>query len=221
MKTRFSRWDQMKKISIPLQSLVDEYLSVCRTKGKTLSTMRSYQEKLRRVLRFFAGATLEDFTLQTVRAYIDELQHAKKYDSHPVHATQEQGLSGTTLKGHAVVIKGFATWLYEEEYTTTNVLGRLKPPKAPKKVMDPDGGGDYTASVLLRPKHSIWQQGYCHLAALFGHGAPLRGIVGARIQEPVPKRPLPQRLRQRTKGTGCAIRRENLPGPDAVSESTP
>lgn len=44
-------------------------------------------------------------------------------------------MSGRTLKGHAVVLNGFATWLEEEGYTVTNVLGRMKPPKAPKKVM--------------------------------------------------------------------------------------
>lgn len=32
-------------------------------------------------------------------------------------------------------MKGFATWLYEEEYTDKNVLDRLRPPKATRKVM--------------------------------------------------------------------------------------
>jgi len=35
-----------------------------------------------------------------------------------------------------VVLKGFDTWLYEEEYIDNNVLGRLRPPKAIRKVME-------------------------------------------------------------------------------------
>lgn len=134
MRPKLPRWDRMDKKQIPLKALAEEYLAVCRTEGKSPKTLRGYKEKLSRFCRWLEG-TLGDFNLQAVRAYIAELQGARKFQGHPYTPAQDQPLSGTTLKGHAVVLKGFATWLFEEDYTQENVLARLKPPKAPKKVM--------------------------------------------------------------------------------------
>jgi len=134
MREKELRRDQMDKGQIPLGRLIEEYLLVCRTEGKTPKTLRGYREKLGRFCRWLNG-NLGDFTLQAVRSYISELQQARKYQGHPYCPVQESGLSSITLKGHVVVLKGFATWLYEEEYTDENALGRLKPPKAARKVM--------------------------------------------------------------------------------------
>jgi site-specific recombinase XerD len=134
MKTKALVWDQVDKAQIPLDRLVEEYLLVCRTEGKSPKTLRGYREKLGRFCRWLNGS-LGDFTLQAVRAYVGELQGARKYEGHPYSPVQDSGLSSLTIKGHVVVLKGFATWLCEEEYTGENVLGRLKPPKAARKVM--------------------------------------------------------------------------------------
>lgn len=134
MKTKALVWDQVDKAQIPLDRLVEEYLLVCRTEGKSPKTLRGYREKLGRFCRWLNG-NLGDFTLQAVRTYIGELQGARKYEGHPYSPVQDAGLSSVTIKGHVVVLKGFATWLCEEEYTDENVLGRLKPPKAARKVM--------------------------------------------------------------------------------------
>ena len=127
-------WNQVDKTQIRLDRLVEEYLLVCRTENKSPKTLRGYQEKLGRFCRWLNG-NLGDFTLQSVRTYIGELQRAKKYEQHPYSPMQNTGLSSVTIKGHVVVLKGFATWLWEEEYTYENVLARLKPPKAVRKVM--------------------------------------------------------------------------------------
>jgi site-specific recombinase XerD len=119
---------------IPLERLVAEYLLVCRTEGKTPKTLRGYREKLGRFCRWLNGS-LDDFTLGVVRVHIGELQSARKYEDHPYTPAGEEGLAAITVKGHAVVLKGFATWLHEEGYTQENVLSRLRPPKAAKKVM--------------------------------------------------------------------------------------
>lgn len=127
-------WDQVDKSQIRLEKLVEEYILVCRTENKSPKTLRGYQEKLGRYCRWLDGA-LNDFTLQSVRAYIGELQQVKKYEHHPFSPMQDSGLSSVTIKGHAVVLKGFATWLWEEEYTRENIHARLKPPKATRKIM--------------------------------------------------------------------------------------
>jgi len=127
-------WEQMDTAHIPLENLVNEYLMVCRTEGKTPKTLRGYKEKLGRYCRWLNGS-LGDFTLRQTRAYIATLQQARKYEGNPFVPTQEKGLSSQTVKGHAVVLKGFATWLWEEGYTPENVLERMKPPKASRKII--------------------------------------------------------------------------------------
>ena len=134
METKRLVWNQVDKTQIQLNRLVEEYLLVCRTEAKSPKTLRGYQEKLGRFCRWLDG-DLGDFTLQAVRTYIGELQRARKYEKHPYSPVQDAGLSGITIKGHVVVLKGFATWLWEEEYTNENILARLKPPKAARKVM--------------------------------------------------------------------------------------
>lgn len=134
MKTKRLVWNQVDKKQILLNRLVEEYLLVCRTEGKTPKTLRGYREKLGRFCRWFGG-NLGGFTLQAVRTYIGDLQRARKYEGHPYSPVQNEGLSSITIKGHVVVLKGFATWLYEEEYTDENILARLRPPKAVRKVI--------------------------------------------------------------------------------------
>lgn len=48
MKTERLVWNQVDKSKIRLDSLVEEYLLVCRTEGKSPKTLRSYREKLGR-----------------------------------------------------------------------------------------------------------------------------------------------------------------------------
>ena len=40
-----------------------------------------------------------------------------------------------TVRNHVRVLTAFASWLEREEYTKTNMLAKLRPPKAPRKVM--------------------------------------------------------------------------------------
>ena len=134
METKKLVWNQVDKSQIRLERLVEEYLLVCRTENKSPKTIRGYQEKLGGFCRWLDG-TLNDFTIQSVRIYIGKLQQARKYEHHPFSPMQSSGLSSVTIKGRVVVLKGFATWLWEEEYTRENILARLKPPKATRKIM--------------------------------------------------------------------------------------
>lgn len=128
-------WHEMNKTEIPLTTLVEEYLTVCRLEGKTPKTLRGYREKLRRALKTMDGATLADFNLINVRDHIASLQTSPKFAGHPFIAVKDNPVSAMTVRNHVRALTAFASWLEREEYTKTNVLSRLRPPKAPKKVM--------------------------------------------------------------------------------------
>jgi len=48
MRTKALVWNQVDKSKIKLENLVEEYLLVCRTEGKSPKTLRGYREKLKR-----------------------------------------------------------------------------------------------------------------------------------------------------------------------------
>jgi integrase/recombinase XerC/integrase/recombinase XerD len=129
------RWQLLDKRTIPLAEIAEHYLSTCRVEGKTASTLRGYREKLSRFVRWFDGP-LGDFSIETIRDYIATLQGARKWDGHPFSPQTDALVSPQTVVNHVRVLKAFATWLYEEQYTDTNHLARLSLPKAPRKLIE-------------------------------------------------------------------------------------
>lgn len=126
---------EMDKSEIPLSVLVEEYLTVCRLEGKTAKTIRGYREKLGRFLKTMGDATLADFTLINVREHIALLQTSGKFTGHPLIAVRDNPVSAMTVRNHVRALTAFASWLEREEYTKQNVLGKLRPPKTARKVM--------------------------------------------------------------------------------------
>ena len=60
------RWESVDKAFIPIATLVDRYLSTCRSAAMSPKSIRGYNEKLKRYVRV-VGGTLGDFSLGTVR----------------------------------------------------------------------------------------------------------------------------------------------------------
>ncbi len=133
---RKKRWEKMEKKNIPLSSLVDQYIVTCRTEGKTPNTLRGYGEKLRRFLKWCGDSTMDSFSVEMARGYISYLQTVTRYDGHPFKPNEEGGMSSANVRNHVRVLRSFSSWLEREEYTAVNVLGRLKVPKADRKVIE-------------------------------------------------------------------------------------
>ncbi len=112
----------------------EEYITICRLEGKSLKTIWGYHEKLLRFARA-VGGTLANFNLPTVRNYIASVQKARKYEGHPYQLVSDEPVSMMTVRNHVRILTAFAAWLEREEYTRSNVLAKLRAPKAPRKVM--------------------------------------------------------------------------------------
>lgn len=127
-------WHEMDKSTISLPTLIEEYITTCRLEGKSPKTIRGYREKLSRFARA-VGGILADFNLSTVRAYIASIQNARKYEGHPYQPVRDECVSMMTVRNHVRILTAFASWLEREDYTRGNMLAKLRPPKAPRKVM--------------------------------------------------------------------------------------
>lgn len=77
-----------------------------------------------------------DFTLEHLRDYILYLRSRVGFAAHPFRGPKEEGLSDASINCYVRALRAFSSWLYEQEYTDVNVLGRLKPPKVTKRVVE-------------------------------------------------------------------------------------
>lgn len=137
------------KVHIPsdLETLTEGYFLACRSAGKSPRTVAWYEEKLTRYRRWLTDweypRTTESLTPSLVRRFVADLQaRTRRWDEHPNVPTQEGGLSPYTVRGFVQVLKGFASWLYHEGLTESNLLAVLEFPRTPRRVPPSLSEGD-------------------------------------------------------------------------------
>ena len=112
---------------LDLVKLISHFAQSNKAEGKSAKTVAWYNEMLLDLVRFLRstdrGALLGEFHVGTVREFIIR--------------EQGRGLSPFTVQGKARASKAFGSWLYAEGYTPENVLGNLKLPKVPVKIVEP------------------------------------------------------------------------------------
>lgn len=121
-------------------TLVELFLTTKQTEGKSPKTVSWYREKLLPFADFLANgqpAKLPDLTLDRTRQFVAMLQNKTcRFEDHPRRATVEGGLSAFTVHGYVRTLKAFSTWLFEEGFTSSNVLAKLNRPKLPKVMIE-------------------------------------------------------------------------------------
>jgi site-specific recombinase XerD len=129
----------MGKSSVTLGRLREAYAIFNQVTGKSPRTTHWYNQKLELFERFLGeGCELSDFTLESARAYIADLQNRRiRYENNGYVKDKAGALSSAYIQGFARALRAFSTWLNAEGYTQTNVLQPLKPPRVQRKVIQP------------------------------------------------------------------------------------
>lgn len=134
-------WAMTDNNELALERLALEWQTVNQSMGKSPETIRWYNMVVRGFLKYLKeqslDATLGDLNTGTARQYILHLQSRPRYEDHPNRPTQTEGLSPTSVRGYVVALRVFASWLYDEGYTSEHRLRRVKPPKAPRRLVNP------------------------------------------------------------------------------------
>ena len=132
----------MDRLSLPLRELHERHARLARTLNKSEKTIAWYRASLEDFCRFLEGpeqvpvpATLREFTLERVRDYILYLRGRPTFGGHPFK-TSDRPLSDHSVNCYVRGVRAFASWLYEHDYTDTNLLGRLKAPRVTKKAVE-------------------------------------------------------------------------------------
>ena len=133
----------MQLEDIPLRELHERHARFTRSLNKSEKTVSWYGLALTDFCRFFeetygvaAPATLDALTLEAVRDYILYLRGRPAFARHPFLAARERPLSDHSVNCYVRALRGFSSWLYEQEYTDVNILGRLKAPKVTKRTVE-------------------------------------------------------------------------------------
>jgi len=119
---------------------VELFLATKQTEGRSPKTTTWYRDKLLTFARYLDNgqpAKLSDLTLDRTRQFVAMLQNRTcRFEGHPIRRRAEGGLSPFTIHGYVRTLKAFATWLYDEGFTSTNVLARLKRPHLPEVMIE-------------------------------------------------------------------------------------
>lgn len=133
----------MHREHLILEELRERHARLGRAANKSEKTIAWYAGALADFCRYVEGpggvaapARLGDFTLERVRDYVLYLRGRAGFADHPYRDAKAEGLSDASINCYVRALRAFSSWLYEQEYTDVNVLGRLKPPKVTKRVVE-------------------------------------------------------------------------------------
>ncbi|NQW24703.1 MAG: tyrosine-type recombinase/integrase [SAR202 cluster bacterium] len=171
MAKKAARWDTMDKSNAPLEKLILQFQAFSRSEGKTRKTILWYDTSLRLfgdyLKKINVNPVLGEVTLELVREYVHHLQTRHKFEDHPSTPRQEEMLSPQTIQCYVRGVKAFFNWLYKEGYSAEFVLERLKPPKAPKKLVDPLANTEISAILYAIDAQTSWRARNTAMVVLF------------------------------------------------------
>jgi len=162
----------------------------CLADGKAKTTLRWYQQRLQRLLRFFGDIPLKDITTADLRRFQVHLrENGRLFENHRYHATIQGSLSPATLASYVRAIKALYNWLERNEYITTdeNVALRLKKPRIPKQA--PKEASNQDVKRLLaavsegRKSDFLAKRDYAIVLFLVDTGCRNAGLVNLRLSD--------------------------------------
>lgn len=125
------------------------YLIHLEAEGKTKPTLNWYRGCMGKFSDWLEtteyGTDPEAWSANTIRAYLVALKGMTKPNGEP--------LSATSVASYARALRAFCHWLHEEEYTTKNLMERVKPP-TPPKLVKPVFSAEECQSLLKAAKQS-------------------------------------------------------------------
>jgi site-specific recombinase XerD len=175
---------------ITLRQAIEAYITTLKSEGMS----KSYTSWLERRLRDFYlsvqgtgqnDVALGEVTLEDARRFIGFLlQKNTKYDHHHRIAQQMEGLSPTTIHGYARCIRSFGTFLYREGYTAEDIFAALKPPKVPKKIIEPFSEEEIRRILTVIPRETIeGLRNYTIFLLLLDTGIRLSEMLALKIED--------------------------------------
>jgi len=173
-RRRNLHWVDLDMAELELEKLILHFAQSNKAEGKSPKTMTWYTEMITGFTRFLTGTgrrpVLSEFDITIVREFII-------YE-------QERGMSPFTVQGKVRALKAFASWLFNEGYTTDHVLYNLKMPKAPQNLIEPLTAVEIDQLVKYQnPLTSLGCRNTAILVLLLDTGIRVSELCGLRFED--------------------------------------
>ena len=140
VRAKNRRRQELEKDNIPLEKLARHFEAYNCSEGKSPRTVEWYSRVLRYFMRYLEdqghSTNLGDLTLEVAREFVLHLQTRRKWDGHPFVSSPDGKLAAISVQNYVRGLRAFFSWLHREGYTEEHILARLKPPKAPQKLVE-------------------------------------------------------------------------------------
>jgi site-specific recombinase XerD len=138
-RAKNTRWQELDKGNIPLERLAQHFEAFNRSEGKSLRTVEWYCKDIAYLIKYLKqegrSTLLADVNILVVRDFILYLQNKTRWTGHPNMSSPRGRLAASTIQNYVRGLRAFFNWLYKEGYTEEHILGDLRPPRAPQKLV--------------------------------------------------------------------------------------
>jgi len=185
-KANNRRWEEMEKDSVQLSDLSRHFELYNRTEGKSMRTIAWYNQALKQFHQFLLesgkSTALGDLGEAEVREFILYLQDRRRWKENPYIKRDPGKIAAITIQTHVRALRGFFNWLYREGYTKEHRLAKLRPPKAPNKIVEVLNQEEI-ARVLkcVNPNTAPGARNYAILMLLFDSGLRCSEMRGFKL----------------------------------------
>lgn len=169
---------------------IDEALVAYRTyaqaEGKSPKTVDWVTSSVGHFSRFL-GPEQQDLariTANDLRRFIIALQDKNKFSGHPYNKVQDVKLSPHTVDTYCRGIRSFFSFLKREDFTSRNVMAKVKTPKLPEKIVPTFSEKEIT-KLLAQPKKGSNEgyRDYCIMLTLVDTGVRLSELANLKVKD--------------------------------------
>ncbi len=182
--------EEMNNLSpegIQVNSLLGTYNLHLVAGNRSEKTRSWYEQILTKYFAFLESTgvvkPITELSQTELKSYILDLQQRKRWPNNK-HTHDEKPLSPHTIAGHVRAIKAFWSWLFNEEYITSNPLAEFPLPKVPQNIIKILTVADM--KKLLNAVDRSTPAGdrlYCVLLLLIDMGARISEVVNIKIPD--------------------------------------
>lgn len=139
IRAKNTRWQELDKGNIPLERLAQHFEAFNRSEGKSPRTIEWYCKVIAYLVKYLRqegrSTLLADVNILVVRDFILYLQNKTRWAGHPNMPSPKGNLAAISIQNYVRGLRAFFNWLYKEGYTEDHILGDLRPPRAPQKLV--------------------------------------------------------------------------------------
>jgi integrase/recombinase XerD len=159
------------------------YEKFAASENKSKRTIEDTAAAVRQFHKFLGGsADVHEVKAENLREYIRALQERPRWSNHPTIKPKDTGLSPHSIASYVRSIRAFWSWLKREDFIDENPMERVKPPKAPRKIVATLTGEQISRLVKSIPnKDSKGYRDRTIVITLYGTGLRISELLGLSL----------------------------------------